>query len=129
MKRLLPIAALLSAVALISGCDNSKSVSNADAAKASSASAAAPVSATFEKNAAATTEGPYVMTLTNTTSKAVKVTVHVDEDVTTHNRPKARDLGPQEIAANGNWKVDNLAAGDRVTVSGDGFEAMKLTVK
>jgi len=124
LKRVLPSVALLSILALAAGSAN---LNAADAP--ASAKAAAPVSATFEKNAAATTEGPYVMTLKNTSDHAIKVSVHVDEDVTAHNRPKARDLGPKELAAGATWKIDNLAAGDKVTVSGDGIDTMKLTVK
>lgn len=129
-KRFLPVAALVAALSLLTGCESIKSGYHSVRAKFSSSKAAAtPVTATFAKNPAVTTEGPYVMTLTNTTDHAVTVSVHVDEDVTAHNRPKARDLGPQEIAAGQDWKVDNLAAQDRVTVTGDGLEPMKLTVQ
>ena len=69
------------------------------------------------------------MTLTNTTDHAVKVSVHVDQDVATHNRPKSRDLGPKEIAAGQAWKIDDLAALDKVTVTGEGFDPLMLTVK
>jgi hypothetical protein len=130
LKRLLPIAAAVAAIALTGGCESIKSGYDSVKAKFSSDKAAAtPITATFAKNPAATTEGPYVLTLTNTTDHSVKVSVHVDEDVTSHNRPKARDVGPQDIAPGGTWKVDNLAAQDKVTVTGDGLEPMKLTVQ
>ncbi len=88
-----------------------------------------PLKATFEKNASATTEGPYVLTLTNTSHKTLKVSAKVDQDVTAHNRPKSRDLGPQEIAPGKDWKIDDLAALDKVTVKAHGFQPLKLTVE
>jgi hypothetical protein len=88
-----------------------------------------PVKAAFEKNPQAKTEGPFVLTLTNTSAKALKVTVSVDVSVAIHDRPKNRELGPQEIAPGKDWKIDDLVAEDRVTVKSEGFEPLKLVVK
>lgn len=88
-----------------------------------------PVKVTFEKNASAKTEGPYVMTLTNTADHTIKVGVRVDQDVTVHNRPKARHLGPEEIAPGKDWKVDDLAALDKVTVTAEGFAPLQIVVQ
>jgi hypothetical protein len=88
-----------------------------------------PIKATFEKNAAAKTEGPFVLTLTNTSDKPLMVTALVDVSVAIHDRPKNRELGPREITPGQNWKIDDLVAEDRVTVKAEGFEPLKLVVK
>lgn len=88
-----------------------------------------PVTATFAKNASAKTDGPYVLTLKNTSETPITVSVRVDQDVTVHNRPKNRTVGPQEIAPGKEWRIDDLAALDKVTVSADGYESLTLTVR
>ncbi len=87
-----------------------------------------PVKHTIEKNAAAKpTEGPYVVTLTNTSAHVLKLTVKIDMSVAVHNRPKDKDL-TQELAPGKEWKIDDLAAEDKLTVKAEGFEPLKLTV-
>ena len=126
-KRLVAVVAIGSAFAL-PVVASAKSSDTAEAHKMAD-KGMLPLKAAFEKNASATTEGPYVLTLTNTSDQALTVTVKVDQDVTAHNRPKSRDLGPQEIASGKEWKIDDLAALDKVTVKAKGYEPLKLTVE
>jgi hypothetical protein len=84
-----------------------------------------PVAATFAKVTG--DKGPYVLTLKNTSAKAITVSVVVVESVRSHNRPDTRKSSI-ELAAGKSSQVENLAAHDEVTVSAEGFEPLKLVV-
>lgn len=128
LKRIVAVLALGSAF-LLPVAGTAKPTDAVDAHRMADKAGPLPLKATFEKNAAATTEGPYVLTLTNTSDKALTVSAKVHQDVTAHNRPKTRELGPQEIAPGKDWKIDDLAALDKVIVKADGFEPLTLTVE
>lgn len=90
--------------------------------------AAAPLKATFAKDASGKTEGPYVLELANTSAHAVKVGATVDLSVVVHNRPKSRTVAAQSVEPGKSLRIDDLSAGDKVTVTAEGFEPLHLTV-
>lgn len=87
-----------------------------------------PLEHTFAKATAGDNKGLYTLTLKNTSASAVKVTATIEESVVSHNRPKVRTLDPQVIEAGKTWKIEGLAAHDKVTIAAEGFEALHLTV-
>lgn len=89
---------------------------------------AAPLKAAFTKDDSGKNEAPYSLTLTNTGEHAVKVAANIDLSVVVHNRPKSRDVAAQVIEPGKSLKIDDLAAGDKVTVTADGYEPLHLTV-
>lgn len=89
---------------------------------------ALPVATAFSKDTSGKTEGPYVLTLTNTSRESLKLHVKIDESVLVHNRANTRKLPAHELAAGAEWKIDDLAAGDKITIHSKGFAPLELTV-
>lgn len=89
---------------------------------------AAPLKAAFTKDDSGKNEAPYTLTLTNTGAHAVKVAATIDLSVVVHNRPKSRDVAAQTIEPGKTLAIDDLAAGDKVTVTADGYAPLHLTV-
>lgn len=87
-----------------------------------------PVEATFSK-VKSEDMPPYVLTLKNTSSRALEVNVTVLLSVMSHNRDKARRVPAQIIEPGKTWKVEGLAAADKVTVAAKGFAPLELVVK
>lgn len=87
-----------------------------------------PLTASFAKGTPGEFGGPYAVTLTNTSSKALKVSATIIQSVTSHNRPKTIELPAQEVAAAGTWVINDLAVDDRIVLSADGFEKLELKV-
>ena len=87
-----------------------------------------PLAPSFSKGEPGENGGPYVLTLKNTSQAAVTVTATVLQSVVSHNRPKTFDVGPKTIEAGGSWAIPDLAVQDRVSVKGDGYETLEVTV-
>jgi hypothetical protein len=87
-----------------------------------------PLSASFEK-VAGTDTAPYVLTLKNDSDKEVKASAKVLLAVAFHAESKARMVPEHVIDAGKTWTIADLSAGDRVTVSAEGFAPLELTVK
>ena len=88
----------------------------------------APLSASFAKVAGAEA-APYVLTLKNDSAKAVTVSAKVLLAVAFHAESKARNVPEQVIEPGKTWTIADLAKGDRVVVSAEGFAPLELTVE
>ena len=87
-----------------------------------------PLSASFEK-AAGDENAPYVLTLKNDSKDAVKASAKVLLAVAFHAESTARNVSEHVIGPGETWTIDDLAKGDRVVVSAEGFAPLELTVK
>lgn len=87
-----------------------------------------PLSASFSKAADSET-GPYVLTLKNDSETAVKASAKVLLAVAFHAESKARNIPEQVIEPGKTWTIADLAKGDRITVSAEGFSPLELTVE
>jgi hypothetical protein len=88
---------------------------------------ALPLSSAFAKGTG-TENGPYVLTLTNTSKETLAVTVKVLLSVAFHADNKARNLPEHAIEAGQTWTVPDLAAADKVIVTAKGYAPLELTV-
>jgi hypothetical protein len=86
-----------------------------------------PVTASFAKGTARD-KGPYVLTLTNTSNDALKVTTTVLLSVAYHGSNKHWDLPEHLIAPGESWAIPDLTAGDKLTITAPGFAPLELTV-
>jgi hypothetical protein len=87
---------------------------------------ALPLSASFAK--ADGEDGPYILSLKNTSDSAVKVSAKILLSVYFHADSKAKNIPVHTIDAGQVWTIPGLAANDKVTISGDGFAPLELTV-
>jgi hypothetical protein len=87
---------------------------------------ALPLTASFAK--ADGEDGPYVLSLKNTSDGAVKVSAKILLSVYFHADSKAKNIPVHTIEAGQVWTIPGLAANDKVTISGDGFAPLELTV-
>jgi hypothetical protein len=87
-----------------------------------------PLSASFAKSSGAE-DAPYVLTLKNESATAVTASAKVLLAVAFHAESKARDIGEHTIGPGETWTISDLAKGDRVTVSANGFAPLQLTVE
>ncbi len=86
-----------------------------------------PLDSSFEK-VADVDNGPYVLSLKNTSSAEVKVTVKVLLSVYSHDEQRSRNIPEHAVGAGEVWTINHLAAQDRVTISAKGFAPLELTV-
>lgn len=85
-----------------------------------------PLTASFAKSDGE--DGPYVLSLKNTSDSSVKVTAKILLSVYFHADSKAKNLPEHSIDAGQVWTIPGLAAGDKVTIMGEGFAPLDLTV-
>jgi hypothetical protein len=85
-----------------------------------------PVTVAFEK--AAGDDGPYVMTVTNSSSDALTVQISVHQSVKSHNRPMNVNHPEETIAAGGSTNVKGLAAHDKVKITSKGHTEVEIVV-
>jgi len=87
-----------------------------------------PVTATFEK-VKSDEKPPFVLKLKNDSKQPLEVSVTILLSVMSHNRDKARVIPAHVIPAGETWKVDELAALDKVTVAAKDFAPLELEVR
>jgi len=87
---------------------------------------ALPVTVSFEK--VTDDDGPYVMTVTNTSAAALTVKVVVHQSVQSHNRPKDVDHPVVTIDAGKSAAYKQLAAHDKAKISAEGFATVEIVV-
>lgn len=87
-----------------------------------------PLEPSYQKEKSGENEGLYSLTLRNVSTHALEVTGAVEVSVVSHNRPKSRALPAQAIAPGKTWKIEGLAAHDKVTLTAKGFLPLQLTV-
>jgi hypothetical protein len=85
-----------------------------------------PLAATFAKSDGE--DGPYVLSLKNTSDSTVKVSAKILLSVYFHADSKARNVPEHAIDAGQVWTIPGLAANDKVEVTGTGFAPLELTV-
>jgi hypothetical protein len=87
---------------------------------------ALPLTANFEKEDG--DNGPYGLTLKNTSGNPIKasgvVLLNVGSDATS----KTRELPEHVIERAETWSIYGLSTGDRVKIEADGFTSLALTV-
>jgi hypothetical protein len=88
---------------------------------------ALPLTATFDKGTDPDV-GPYILSLKNTSKDAIKVSVKIHLSVAFHANNKDRTISEHSIDAGQVWTINDLAAGDKVTVTADGFAPLEVTV-
>jgi len=86
-----------------------------------------PLTADFSKGTDANI-GPYILSLTNTSKDAIKVSVKIHLSVSFHANTKDRNIYDHVIGPGQVWAINDLAAADTVTVTADGFAPLELTV-
>ncbi|HEY1848086.1 MAG TPA: hypothetical protein VGG37_02715 [Opitutaceae bacterium] len=85
---------------------------------------ALPVTATFEKGTDPDL-GPYILNLKNTSGSPLKVTVNVQVNASFHANKKNRKVD-HSIGAGEDFAVNDLGAGDKVTVTAEGYAPLEL---
>lgn len=85
-----------------------------------------PLTSSFAKSDGE--DGPYILSLKNTSDSSVKVSVKILLSVYFHADSKAKLIPEHSIDAGQVWTVTGLAANDKVTVSDTGFAPLELTV-
>ena len=88
---------------------------------------ALPLTTTFEKVVGAE-KGPYVLKLKNDSKDALKVEAKILLSVAFHMGSKHWDLPEYTIAAGQTWAIPDLSAGDKITVTAQGFAPLELVV-
>jgi len=120
---------------LVLGCAFGLALAQLSAAPASASlqtladkPASLPLTATFEKGPASETGGPYVLKLTNTSATAVTASAAIVASVSSHASAKNRTVPAHTVEPGAVWAISDLASGDKVTVTADGFAPLELTV-
>jgi len=85
-----------------------------------------PLAATFAKSEG--DDGPYVLSLKNTSDSSVTVSAKILLSVYFHADSKAKNIPDHAIDAGQVWTIPGLAANDKVIVSDTGFAPLELTV-
>lgn len=89
-----------------------------------------PVTTAIEKGQPGPQYGaPYVLTVTNTSKAELKLKAVVAQSVVGHNRPKNLDLPEKALAAGAAWRIDDLAAEDKVTLSAAGYDKLEVKIQ
>jgi hypothetical protein len=87
---------------------------------------ALPLSGDFAK--ADGDNGPYGLTLKNTSGNPVKASGTVRMNVTPDASTKVRQIAGHVIERAETWTIYGLSSGDKVTIEADGFAPLTLTV-
>lgn len=87
---------------------------------------ALPLTGDFEK--ADGDNGPYGLTLKNTSGNPVKASGTVRMNVAPEATTKVRQIAGHVIERAETWTIYGLSSGDRVTIEADGFAPLTLTV-
>jgi hypothetical protein len=86
-----------------------------------------PLTATFDKVVGAE-KGPYVLKLKNDSKAELKVTAKILLSVAFHMGSKHWDLPEHVIASGQVWSIPDLSAGDKITVTAEGYAPLELVV-
>ena len=89
--------------------------------------AALPVTATFENVTADGVNG-YALNLKNVSSDTLKLNVTITPSVVFHADAKVKTLPAYVLEAGQVWTIKDLVAGDKLSISADGFSKLDLTV-
>jgi hypothetical protein len=87
---------------------------------------ALPLTATFEK--ADGDNGPYALTLRNTSGNPIRASGSVFLNVGSNAGRKTRDIPEHVVDRAETWTIYGLSTGDRVAIEADSFAPLALTV-
>jgi hypothetical protein len=87
---------------------------------------ALPLTGTFEKEDG--DNGPYGLTLKNTSGNSIKASGIVLLNVGSNAYSKTKEVPEHVVARAETWTIYGLSTGDRVTIEADGFAPLTLTV-
>lgn len=73
--------------------------------------------------------GPFTLTVTNASGAELKLKAVIAQSVVSHNRPKTIELPEKLLAAGAAWKIADLAADDKVTLSAAGHAKLEVKVE
>ena len=90
---------------------------------------ALPVSTGVAKGAPGERGGPFVLSVKNDANDTLKVSAKILLAVAFHMGTKNMDLPEHAIAAGETWAINDLAAGDKVTLLAPGYAPLEVTVK
>lgn len=88
---------------------------------------ALPLTPTFKKVADAE-DGPFVLSLENTSKDSIKVTATIYPSVVFHANAKVHTLPAHVIDAGQSWSIPGLASTDKVTLAAEGYSSLEITV-
>jgi hypothetical protein len=125
--RRIALLALGGALVLVATPFSALRAADAPASQPSDKAPSLPLVPTFEKVTSGE-NGPYVLNLKNVSKDAVTVSAQVIASVTFHATAKTRNLPDHAIEAGQVWTITELAATDKVIISGKGFAPLELTV-
>ena len=86
-----------------------------------------PLTATFEKGTAREM-GPYVLKFKNDSKDALKVSAKILLSVAFHMGSKNWDLPEHVIDPGQVWAIPDLSAGDKISITAQGFAPLELVV-
>ena len=87
---------------------------------------ALPLTATFDKGDG--DNGPYILSLKNTSGDPIKASGTVALSVASHADKKTRDIPEHVVERGETWTIPGLASGDKVTITAAGVAPLELTV-
>jgi hypothetical protein len=117
--------AFASALALVQG-PAARAAGSSTLTSLDDKAASLPVSTSFAK--ADGEDGPYVLSVKNTSGSSISVSAKILLSVYFHADSKAKNIPAHAIDAGQTWTIPGLAASDKVTLSADGFAPLELTV-
>jgi hypothetical protein len=85
-----------------------------------------PLTSSFDKSSG--DDGPYILSLKNTSDSSLKVSAKVLLSVYFHADSKARNVPEHVIDPGQVWTIPGLAANDKVVLTAPGFAPLELTV-
>jgi hypothetical protein len=72
--------------------------------------------------------GPYVLSLKNTSGDSLRATATVQLSVASNGDKKTRDIGENVVGRAEVWTIPGLAAGDKVTIFVQGYSPLEISI-
>ena len=87
-----------------------------------------PVPMTSSIDKADGENGPYVLSLKNTSGDSIRASGTIQLSVASHGDKKTRDIAEHVVGRAEVWTIPGLAAGDKVTIMAQGFAPLEISV-
>jgi hypothetical protein len=87
-----------------------------------------PVPMTSSVDKADGDNGPYVLTLKNTSNDSIRASGTVQLSVASHGDKKTRDIAEHVVGRAEVWTIPGLSAGDKVTITAEGYSPLVIPV-
>ena len=72
--------------------------------------------------------GPYVLSLKNTSGDSIRASGTVQLSVASHGDKKTRDIPEHVVGRAEVWAINGLAAGDKVTIVAQGYSPLEISI-